>query len=361
MSRKYSAAEAALAKMKLRMKLHGILTEGDAPARHEVNPLTDVFQLSRTERAPAGDVAANDNASDNVLTQALQAYVAGLPMNEGLDAENEFIAPEVQTPGIRFDYLDRSGGLSIESDDGDGDVRASGADFKTLKEGGVHTTTRLFNRGLASEIDEEDFPDVQREAQRRIMLIMDRLRLNRLRRSYAALVAIAANTAKTWDSTAGKHPDNDVATEILTGKNATGVRATRVLYGPSAWQLRVVSFGAQNNAGGYANAGMTPEELARYLLVEGVMVSQAIYKDGSDAIAAAIGSKAIMFRSFAGATLNDSSVLKTFWTPCVDGSRYRVLPMRQVGDKVWRVAVECRDRQIVSGPATNTVRTLTIS
>ena len=303
-------------------------------------------------------LAINDLASGDILTTPLQTFAVGLPGNEELDPELSFLAPDVQLGGRISEYLDHSGGFGAESELND--ERGIKAEFKTIDQKGTRVALALPNRGLASEVDEDQYPNVQAELQNRVQRMIARLKLNRLRRAYAALVAIAANTDKVWSTASGKDPDMDIMAEIDAGEAATGVRANRVLFGSAAWSLRVQSHRAQASAGGFSSAGMSEAELASALGVQGVLRSRAHWADVDGTIARVVGSKALMFRSFPGASLEDSSVMKTFWAPAM-GQRYRVLPVRQVGDKLWRVAVECNDKVVVTGPATNTVRSLTVT
>lgn len=303
-------------------------------------------------------LALNDLATGDILTSPLQSFAVGFPQNDMLEPETQFLAPDVKANARVTEYLDHSGGFGVESELYD--ERGSKAEFKTIDQKGNRVAVSLFERGLASEIDLSNYDDPQAEAQRRVQAIISRLQLNRLRRASAALIAIAADTSKVWSTAAGKDPDGDVSAELLAGWTATAVRATRAYYGGSAWSLRGIAHRAQNTAGGFASAGLTPEQLAAFLQLEGVMVSKALYTDGGSSIAAVTGGKVIMFRSFANVSPEDSSVLKTLWAPC-NGQRYEVLPVRMVGDRMMRVAVRCIDKCVVTGPATNTVRTLSVS
>ena len=79
-----------------------------------------------------------------------------------------------------------------------------------------------------------------------------------LRRAIALLSAAATNTAKTWDTTAGKDPDSDVNTELVTAADLSGIRPSRVGFSDTSWSKRLLAHRAQNTAGGFASAAMTP-------------------------------------------------------------------------------------------------------
>jgi hypothetical protein len=330
------------------------VTQG--PALNEMAP-GRFDEVTARLRALGVVLALNDLATGDILTAPLQSFAVGFPANDDLMPELQFLAPDVQCGSRVTEYLDHSGGFGVESELYD--ERGVKAEFKTIDQKGTRTAISLPNRGLASEVDEEQYRDgFQQELQNRVARIIARLHLNRLRRAAAALLAIDSNSSKTWSTAAGKDPDGDIMAEISTGHAATGVRANKVFFGETAWSYRGTSCRAQNTAGGFASAMLTPEQLAPQLRVQGVRVSNAVYTDGGSSIASVIANLVFMFNSFNNVSLDDSSILKTLWAPAM-GQRYRVLPVRQVGDKMWRVAVECNDKTVVTGPATNTVRSFT--
>ena len=83
---------------------------------------------------------------------------------------------------------------------------------------------------------------------------MRRLLRNELRRAVAALTAVAgAATAQTWDTTAGKDPDQDVLTAADLGDRRQRHPAEPGgVNGEVAWNKRGLAHRAQNIAGAYA-------------------------------------------------------------------------------------------------------------
>jgi hypothetical protein len=68
--------------------------------------------------------------------------------------------------------------------------------------------------GLAVEVDEEEELLDADWQQRKVALLLGILDRTELRSALALAVAGATNVNKTWDTTAGKDPDQDIATEI---------------------------------------------------------------------------------------------------------------------------------------------------
>lgn len=357
----------------------------DAMAKHESRNHEDLFLMGPNEKAAffqgrdIGEAARitginertkermfgkslrafNDLASGDNLIAALRTFAVSMPENQQVQAERELFAPDVEVDDIRFDYTDYSGGLTGWEYD-TLDERAINGDFKKLKDQGTEVTKKLPERGIATDIDAGQYKDIGKEAQRRLKLIMKRMELNALRRTIAGLVAIMANSAKTWDGTAGQDPDSDMIKHITTGYTATGVRANVGLIAADAWSWRVTTLRAQGLTAAGLSANATPEEVARFLGLRTLMVSQTAQMDGANAISQVLAGKALFAQVAAEASTADASIMKTFWT-AHDGSRRNVAPLRQVGDRIWRLAVWEYSKQVVSGPATNTVRGLTIT
>jgi hypothetical protein len=111
--------------------------------------------------------------------------------------------------------------------------------------------------------------------------LLQRVLRNELRRAVTAMTGGATNTAKTWDTTNGKDPDQDVLNEIVTATDASGVRPNRILYGDGAWTKRLLSHRAQSTAGGYGSAGFNFAELAAWFGVDRVMTSRERYQNSA--------------------------------------------------------------------------------
>ena len=74
--------------------------------------------------------------------------------------------------------------------------------------------------------------------------------------------------------------------------------------------------------------------------MEEVQVVRAKYASGAATTASVVGSQVLLFCAADQLSRNDFSNLKTFTAPTKTGQRYAAY-VRQVGDKRWRIAVEC--------------------
>ena len=188
--------------------------------------------------------------------------------------------------------------------------------------------------GWPVEVDEDEERLDSDWQERKIAFLRGVLDRSRLRRTVALFVAGAVNVAKTWNG--ASDPDQDVMDEL----DSQSLRATRVLYGPGAWTKRSRALRTQNTAGSFASAKMTLEDLAGEFAVEEVQVARPRYTTGTTTSGSIVGSQVLLFVAADNLGRNDFSNLKTFTTPTKTGQRYAVY-VRQVGDKRWRIAVEC--------------------
>jgi hypothetical protein len=137
-------------------------------------------------------------------------------------------------------------------------VRAIGADFKRVEYTGTTVNEKTLNKGLTIRIDDdEQFGGNWQE--RAVRRFTERLYRNELRRAIAVLSAAATNSAVTWDTTAGKDPDFDILSKIEASGDDRGLDSNTILFGSTSWRKRALSHRAQNTAGGFASASMTPD------------------------------------------------------------------------------------------------------
>lgn len=306
----------------------------------------------------AGDIALA-NASRFVETyfdEPLTTYAAGWRDNSDLDASLEFFAPRTPAPR-RFTYKTSTNAEEFYSDTGDdSDIRAIGADFKRVEYTGSEVEARTHNKGLTVRVDLDNVTPGWE--QRTVARLLRRLKRNELRRAIALLSAAATNTAKTWDTTAGKDPDQDVITDLVTSGDASGVSVNRVGYGLTAWAKRGLSHCAQNTAGGFASASLTPQALAGILGVEQVYVSRERYQSSASAKTQIVANLVLMFNAMAGADLEDSSNIKRFVSPVEGGGDTRVY-QQQVTAKLVDITVE--HNSLIAITSTLGIRKFTVS
>lgn len=298
----------------------------------------------------------------STFSEPLTAYARGFRDPSNIESELEFIAPEVPT-GRRFEYSTHSSPEEFLSDATSDDLRGIGADFKTVRYNSTKENARLLNRGLAIDIDLDEIDDMPGWEEYYTGKLLRRLKRNSFRRAVALLAAAATNTNKTWSTAAGKDPDGDVAGELITAQNISGIRPNRILYGATAWNTRYLSHRAQDTAGGYASAGLSPEQLASQLMVDGVQVSQARYssKPSATSVSEVVSTKVLMFAAEAGADREDPSNIKRFIGNVsgeAGGGRVGVY-LYKAGDKKWRLAVE--HYELIAITSTLGIRQFTIA
>lgn len=266
---------------------------------------------------------------------------------QGIDAIRRFIAPDVPSNTSQFVeyalYNFSDGFLAL--DNTNDDLRAVGADFPTLRNPSHQLVSqRIANRGLAVEVDEDEERLDSDWQERHIAFLRGVLDRARLRRTVALFVAGAVNVNKTWNG--ASDPDQDVIEEL----EAQSLRSSRIVYGPGAWTKRSRALRTQNNAGSYASAKMSLEDLAGEFAVEEVQVARPKYTTGTTTAGNIVGSQVLMFVAGTNLGRHDFSNLKTFTAPTRTGQRYAVY-VRQIGDKRWRIAVECYETVAITSTA----------
>src|SRR5687767_6156945 len=299
---------------------------------------------------------ANESRFNSAFfSEPLTAYAAGWRDPNNIEALLDFVASPVKV-GRRFEYkkADNAEAFLSEADD----LRAIGADFKRVEYKGATVNGKTENRGLTVRVDLDGAGDIPNWRELYTARLLQRLLRNEFRRGMDALLASATNTAKTWDSTAGKDPDQDVMSELIASVDAMGLRSNRVLYSDVAWHKRIVSHRSQSTAGGYASAALTTEELAGFLGVEAVRISRDRYQSSASGKSKIVPDVVLMFYGEDGATTEDPTHAKRFWSAVEGGGKYRVYE-QQVNSKMVDLTVEHYSNVLLT--STVGLRKLTIS
>lgn len=309
--------------------------------------MTTNLQLD-TGLQQAGQIcAANESRFNSThLSEPLTAFTVGWRDPENLRALLDFIAPPVRV-ARRFEFR-RAENAEAFLSEGD-DVRAIGSAFKRVEYSGEIVNAKTLNKGLTIRVDhDEEVGDDWRE--RYVQLLMQRLMRNELRRAVAALDSQDVSVDKTWtwdeDTNPAPNPDGDVRSVLSAAAGATGVRPNRVLYGEGAWDLRWSSYSAQQNAGAFMGAGLSPDELARKLFVDGVRVVSARYTNGAtrDTI---LGNHVYAFFSMDMPMKDEPANIKRFVTPA-GGSDFRVFVEESA--KYTDITVEHYSNIVITSP-----------
>lgn len=320
------------------------------------------FQHDRITAVAANDgrlVAANASLfTEGYFSEKLTGYAVGFRDPNNIEETVDFFAPPVQVPR-RFEYAAFTNAEEFLSDgDLDSDLRAIRGDFKSLEYTEAKVNAKTFNRGLKICVDLDQVADKEGWREMYTSKILRRLLRNKLRRAIALLSAAATNTAKTWDTTAGKDPDQDVIGELVLAATASGIAFNRVGYGDTAWSKRALSHRAQNTAGGFASAGLTPEQLAALLGVDKVKVSKERYQSAAAAKTEIVNNLVLMFMALDAMDTEDASNIKGFWSQCESGQKFGVYE-RQIGAKLYEIAVE--HYELTKITATLGIRKFTVS
>jgi hypothetical protein len=314
----------------MRRNLHALINAADAATLNYAPSYSGAHRHGEITELNA------DLLTEGTYREALTTYAVGYP---GVDfsADLEALAPAVQVAN-RFDYKAWDNAEVFYSELSD-DLRSPGGDFKSVEYTNEEISAKTANRGLMVCVDRDQVKGMPNWEQQYTRMLLTRLRLNQLRRAITLLSAAATNADKTWDTSAGKDPDQDVMTDIVTAHTAAGVRPNRVAYGPTAWSKRVLAHRAQNTAGGFASAGMTAQQVAQFLGVEQALICEARYSTSSSAKSAVLANLVLMYNALSGATVEDPSNIKRFWSPCDNGLELMVHQW-EIGPKKMCIAVE---------------------
>lgn len=281
-------------------------------------------------------VLANEGRFEsNYYSEPLTEFVVGWLEQQNIKATLDRLAPEVPV-GRRFEFKK---GVNVEAflSESD-DVRAIGADFKRVEYTGTTVNEKTLNKGLTIRIDDdEQFGGNWQE--RAVMRLTERIYRNDLRRAIAVLSAAATNTAVTWDTTAGKDPDFDILSKLEASGDDRGIDSNVVLFGSTSWRKRALSHRAQNTAGGFASASMTPEQLKELLGVDDVIVSKERYQSSASAKTQIVANKVIIYMAYAGVGKDDPSDIKRF-VSAVEGGGFLRVYVQRIGAKSTDVTVE---------------------
>lgn len=289
------------------------------------------------------------------FSEPLTTYAIGWKDPNKIEDMLEFVAPKVPV-GRRFEFAQANNAEEFLSESDD--IRAIGSDFKRVEFTSEKVNAKTLNKGLTIRVDLDNVDGNPNWREQYTGRLMRRLLRNELRRGVTLLSAAANNTAKTWDTTAGKDPDLDVATEVIAFQDSAGVSPNRGLYGHVSWNKRKISHRAQNTAGGFASAGLSPDEVAGIIGVDEVRVSKERYQSSTSAKTKVVGDIVIVYLAESGATTEDASNIKRFVSPTMGGTPFRVYE-QQINAKLVDITVEHYSNIIVT--STLGIRKLTIS
>ena len=286
------------------------------------NPYSGTFAHDRVEEANASLL---DQA---FFSEPLTNYAVGFRDDADLDKALEFYAPVVPV-SRKFSYAVFDNAEQFLSEDDD--ARPLRTDFREVEYTSTKALAATVNRGLQISVDLDEIDGLPNWEEMYTNKLLRRLKRNSLKRAVALLSAAATNTAKTWDTTAGKDPDQDVVLELIAAADLVGIRPNRIGYGDTSWSKRMLSHRAQNTAGGFSSSAFTPEALAGLLQVNEVQVTSARYTASATARTQIVANLVLMFLAEAGVDIDDASNIKRFITmggSDQGGGQYQVYSQR---------------------------------
>lgn len=252
--------------------------------------------------------------------QPLTDYVIGWTDSQGTEETLNKLFPIVDV-GRRFEYKALMNGEAFLSESDD--IRAIGSDFKRVRTEGESVESSTQNKGLMIRLDKDNFPiNSQGIRERMAARLKDRLLLNDLRRGVGILLGINAGTSKTWTTT--QDPDADMHDLIEAAGLQSGLDPNTLVIGRNPWSKRFKCYRAQNNAGAYGSAALTPDQLSDLLQIDNVSVLKQRYATQKTAT-----SKTVMLGDYVVATyieqnpmLDDPSSMKRFVSPTEQGGQW---------------------------------------
>lgn len=290
------------------------------------------------------------------FSEPLTTYATGWRDIDGLQALLDFVAPPVSAPR-RFEYrtFPNAEAFLSEADD----IRAIGSDFKRVEYTQDKATSTTLNKGLTirTDLDNVDPNDNWRE--RVVVKLQERVLRNDIRRAITLLAAAATNTAKTWDTTGGKDPDQDVLNEAISYTAAVGIPPSNLLYDLTAWSKRVLSHRAQNTAGGFGSSNLTVDQVANFVGVQRGMIARHFYQSGVATKTNLLGgNRVLVYLAQPNQSVDDPSNIKRFTTMTLGGTMVRVYE-QQINMKTVDITVEHYSNIVIT--STLGIRMLTIS
>jgi hypothetical protein len=280
---------------------------------------------------------------ETYFSEPLTNYAVGWRDPNNIEESLNFIAPPVIV-GRRFEWKKANNAEEFLSEVVD-DQRALGSDFKAVKYTGQDQTDKTLNKGLTyiADLDNVDIHDPNWQ-NNKVGKLLRRLYRNEFRRGISLLSGDATNTPVTWDTTAGKNPDQDIKTGLISATSTSGIRPNRVLYGDTAWNKRSLSYEGQtgtSTAFGLVGA-YPPDKMPERLQVDKVMVSRERYQSSATAKSEIVSNLVFAFFAEDGVDTEDPTNVKRFvstFSREQGGGLVRVY-VQQISSKLVALTVE---------------------
>lgn len=287
--------------------------------------------------APGRVALANESAFNAAfLSQPLTDYAIGWKTEDNkLEEFLEFLAPGVCTPR-KFEYRVGNNADAFAAVADGSDVRSLYGEYKLVKTTAGTQSGKTVSKGLSTLMERDEEREVPNAREGKVAWLKRMLLRAEVIRSVSLLNTAATNSAKTWTGTNGSMPDIDLMAAIDAFGDAVGIDANRVLLGSSAWTKRIGAY-ASKEAKNFVPPA-TLQGLADFLGVEKVVKSSERYTTGTGKSKLVTADCAFIFMGMAGATSEDPSTLKRFWTP-KEGGEWVVYVDEKYSDELIKITV----------------------
>lgn len=290
------------------------------------------------------------------FSEPLTTFATGWKDQDGMQALLDFVAPPVEVPR-KFEYIQWTNNEHFLTDVDD--IRAIGADFKRVELTQTKTTAKTLNKGLTYRVDLDNVDPNTNWREKIVTTLQQRLLRSETKRAIALLSAAANNTAKTWDTTAGKDPDQDMLTEVITSIGVIGIPPTNLLVDLTAWALRAKAHRAQSLAGGFSSSGLSVQQVAEQIGVVRGMIARHKYQVTPTTKGSIVGGNLVLiYLANPGTSIEDPSNIKRFVSQTMGGTLTRVYE-QIVSMKNVDISVEHYSLPVVT--STLGIRQLTVS
>jgi len=266
-------------------------------------------------------ITANENKfTAGNYSEALTAFTVGWTDPDNIAKILDFIAPPIPV-GRRFEFKRSQNAQAFYSENDD--VRAIGAEFKRVRYDGESINEKTINKGLTIRVDHDEVAGDDWQ-ERYVQMLLQRLLRNELRRAVTALDTIAKSNESPCVWTTSVNPDADIRDMLMLAANESGVRPNRLLFGESAWDLRMTSLESQNSAVAFKAGAIAQGDLAAKFLLDGCQVLSSRYQSAPSTKTQILGKAIFAFFAQNAVSKDEPSNLKRFYTPMEEGSAFRV-------------------------------------
>ena len=305
-----------------------------------------MMQEDTVVRPTHGLVAFANAASfqNTHFSEAMTTYARGWRDPSNLKAMLDFLFPPVQVPRrFEFRQADEHADFLYETDDS----RGVGADFKRVAYKGSIQNSKTVNKGLTVFVDLDEVQGQTNWEQEYTARLLKRCVRNDLYTAIAALIAGTSLTNSNWAAN-GADPDQVLLDLCEASGDLMGFNPNRLGFFGNAWVKRLAAVRKLTTEGGKASAMLTtPTQVAQFCGMEMGMDINARVSSGTAKSKVGGGNYVIAFSAEDGSSPDDPSHTKRFWTPCADGTEYRVY-VRQVTEKLMAITIERYNRFVVT-------------